>query len=149
VKSSARCVLFALALGLASCGGHAINFSTQIVTGDWLFTFVSSKGGKTVTGQGPLSQTGVNITGTLTLTGSACSSSAEAAGTVTNDSLNMILTENGQAMTLVGETNFFITTASGTYTTDPGGCLNGDTGTWTASKAAPAGEETKREGHPE
>jgi hypothetical protein len=145
VKIQARCALILLALSLASCSGRETAPSTLSFTGNWAFTFTSSKSGKPGDGTGPLTQSGVNIMGTLSLTNSGCSSTAILAGTATGDSLNLVLTENGQAMTLVGQSNFELTLASGTYTSDLGGCLNGDSGTWTASKSVPPAEKPAEE----
>lgn len=149
MKILAGCALILLVLSLASCGAGDVAPSSQTFAGNWVFAFTSSKLGKGPTGTGPLTQSGVNVTGTLALTNSPCSSSAVFAGTLTGVSMNVTLTENGQAVMLVGQANYFLTTASGTYTSDVGGCLNGDTGTWTASKSAPAGMEKDRETHRE
>jgi uncharacterized protein (TIGR03437 family) len=99
-------------------------------TGYWTFTARSSVYGFQSGASGQLTQTGNNISGQLSLSGTPCASSAAASGTVSGSSLSMTLNENGQLVTFSGTISSDSNSASGTYVAPPGGCTNGDYGTW-------------------
>jgi uncharacterized protein (TIGR03437 family) len=106
-------------------GAHPTGF-----TGYWIFTAQSSVYGFESEASGQLTQSGNNISGQLSLSGTSCASSAVLSGTVSGNSLSMTLNENGQLVTFSGTISSDGNSASGTYNAPPGGCTNGDAGTW-------------------
>ena len=126
-------LLILLALTLVACGSSS-SLSSQTVDGTWNFEFTSSAlGGASYTGSVILTQNGSKITGTMTLANAPCATSAPLTGTVSGSNVSFQITEGGQVVTLNGTINSVFSSMSGTYTAAPGGCLNGDHGSWAAS----------------
>ncbi len=104
------------------------------LTGTWQFTAVSSIFPITTTGTGTLQQNGTSVTGQLTLSGTPCATTAALTGTINGTNLTFQLNENGQPVSFTGTANANLTSASGNYSAQAGGCTSGDFGTWTAAK---------------
>jgi len=126
-------LLISLALTLVACGSGS-SLSLQTVDGAWNFELTSSAlGGASYTGSVILAQSGSKVTGTMTLTNAPCATSAPLTGTVSGSDVSFQVTEGGQVVTLNGAINSVFSSMSGSYTAAPGGCLNGDHGSWAAS----------------
>ena len=82
---------------------------------------------------GTLNQNGNSFSGTLTISGSPCVSSANMTGSISVNSLNASLNEGGQIVMFTGTITG--SSASGNYVTPAGGCTNGDYGVWTATRS--------------
>jgi hypothetical protein len=104
------------------------------LSGYWTFAAQSSVYAFESEASGQLTQSGNNISGQLSLSGTPCASSAALSGTVSGNSLSMTLNENGQLVTFSGSVSSDSNSASGTYVAPPGGCTNGDYGTWSGVK---------------
>jgi len=103
------------------------------VNGPWNFELTSSaSGGTSYTGFAQLNQVGNTIKGTVTFTHAPCATSASLVGTVNGLDVSFEITEGSQVVTLIGTVNSVFSSMSGTYTAPPGGCLNGDYGSWAA-----------------
>lgn len=121
-----------LLLTLIACGGLSLP-TPLTVTGSWNFELTSSViGGTSYTGSTKLSQVGNTVKGTVTLTHAPCATSASLVGMVNGQDVSFQITEGSQVVTLIGTANPVFTSMSGTYTAPPGGCLNGDYGSWAA-----------------
>ena len=122
--------LLALAILATSCGGG--NPSTSLA-GNWRF-FVNSDGfvGSSVA-TGALAQSGTTVTGTLTFT-SGCIATAQLTGTVSQNSVNFKLSEPDQLASFTGTLTAKFLSASGSWTAPQGGCPEGTSGTWLATK---------------
>lgn len=121
-----------LLLMLVACGGISVP-TPQTVNGSWNFELTSSAiGGASYTGSVKLNQVGNTVKGTVTLTHAPCATSASLVGTVNGSAVSFQITEGSQAVTLIGTINSVFSSMSGTYTAPPGGCLNGDYGSWAA-----------------
>jgi uncharacterized protein (TIGR03437 family) len=103
-------------------------------TGYWSFTAKSRVYGFQSGASGQLTQSGNTISGQLILNGTPCATSAAVSGTVSGNSLSMNLDENGQIVLFSGSVSSDGNSASGTYTAPPGGCTNGDSGTWVGTR---------------
>ena len=128
-------VLCALTVG---CGGGTMNSSSGSAnfTGTWQFTGDSTAFVLTFTGNGSLQQSGNSVTGQLSLSGSPCATSAALNGRANGTGLTFQLQEGNQAVSFTGTADSSFSSASGNYTAPAGGCLNGDMGTWTATKVS-------------
>jgi hypothetical protein len=109
---------------------------TVNIAGSWSFATTSSKSSIQTTITGTIAQNGSSISGSLNILGSPCASAASLSGSVDATAVTASLIESAQTVTLAGTVAADANTASGTYSTPTGGCLNGDTGSWTGSKAA-------------
>jgi hypothetical protein len=96
-----------------------------------------------VTGSGSVQQNGAAVSGTLTLSGTPCTIDAFLSGSVSGNVVTGQLQEGAEAVsitgTVYGNGSAFTSPSgalsiTGTYTTPSGGCLNGDQGTWSATK---------------
>jgi hypothetical protein len=115
-----------------SCAGNSS--SAPDLTGTWSFTVVSQAFGATASATAQLTQSGNSVTGTVSLNGTPCATSAPVTGTVSGTNVSFLVDENGQAASLTGTANSKFSMISGTYTTPNGGCTNGDFGTWSGTK---------------
>ena len=122
----------ALALFMAGCGGN--NKQTSSLTGNWQLTAHSTVFGLTVTGSGALSQLGNSVAGQVSLSGTPCATTAAVSGSVSGTTVTLQLQEGSQAVNFTGAANSGFTSISGSYTAPSGGCTNGDSGTWSATK---------------
>jgi len=104
-------------------------------TGTWQFT-ADSVFNLTFTGSDALQQSGNSLTGQIALSGSPCATSASLDGAATGTNVTFQLHLNGQAVNFTGKADAAFSSASGSYTAPSGGCLNGDRGTWTATKVS-------------
>jgi uncharacterized protein (TIGR03437 family) len=104
------------------------------LTGYWTFTTQSSVYGFQSGASGEVTQSGNNISGQLSLSGTPCATSAAVSGTISGSSLSISLDENGQLVTFSGTVSGGGNSASGTYLAPPGGCTNGDSGTWAGNR---------------
>jgi len=120
-------------LFLASCGGKS---SSPTLSGTWQLTAVSTTFVLTVTGNGTIQQNGSSVTGQLTLSGTPCATTAALSGNISGTTVTLQLQENGQAVNLTGTANANFSSLSGNYTAPSGGCTNGDSGTWSATKTS-------------
>ena len=121
-----------LLLTLLGCGSSSLP-SMQTVDGTWNFELTSSAiGGSSYTGSAKLNQVGNTVKGTVTFTHAPCATSAPLVGTVNGLDVSFQITEGKQVVTLIGTINTVYSSMSGSYTTPPGGCLNGDHGSWAA-----------------
>ena len=123
---------------IVSIGGNTSNTGTVAVvgiqqigfTGNWMFAAKSTVYGFQSSASGLLTQNGNSISGQLSLSGTPCAVSGAVTGTVSGTALSMTLNEGGQLVTFTGTVSADSTSASGTYAAPPGGCTNGDYGTW-------------------
>jgi len=121
-----------LLLTLLACGSLSLP-TPQTVNGTWNFEVTSSAiGGTSYTGSAQLNQTGNNIKGTVTFKNAPCATSGSLTGTASGLAVSFQITEGSQVITLIGTINTVYSSMSGTYTAPPGGCLNGDYGSWAA-----------------
>ncbi len=131
---------------LAGCGGGSENRfnsgstgsgagTTINLAGDWQISGTSTKTGDVFTGSGNIEQTGNSVSGQVSLTGSLCATAGPLSGSISGTTVQLILQEGTQALSLTGTANSAGTSITGTYTAPSGGCLKGDTGTWTATKS--------------
>ena len=129
VQSAALSILL---LTLLACGSLSVP-TPQTVNGTWNFELTSSAiGGSSYTGSAHLNQIGNDVTGTVTFTNAPCAASGSLTGTVSGLDVSFQIKEGSQVVTLIGTINSVYSSMSGTYTGPPGGCLNGDHGSWAA-----------------
>lgn len=128
-------------LWLAGCGNGSENrfgghpsTGTVNLAGTWQISLISSKTSHVITGSLSISQSGTTVSGQANLTGSPCATGAPMSGSISGSMVQLILQMGSQALMLTGSVNSAATSITGTYTAPSGGCLDGDTGTWTANK---------------
>ena len=132
-----------LAALIAGCGGKSNSVppppSTAQIQGKWSGVATSSTGA-TATADADLQQAGSSVFSTAgnntQINGRCATPSDSMSGQITGNSVAIIVTEGGQHVNLNGTVSADGQSMSGTYTSDAGGCTQGDTGTWTASKIA-------------
>ena len=140
-------VLFAhlvliLCLGLSGCGGGGSsqggtqNAPVLNLAGNWQASTISNLGVNTFL-SGALAQTGSQVTGTMSISGSPCASSGTLSGTVNGSRVSMSLTEGAQSVSLNGTASQDGNSITGTYQAPSGGCTNGDSGTFSATRGLP------------
>jgi len=118
---------------LAGCG----NSSNPAMSGSWLFQFTpldSSSFALQFTAN--LTQEGSQITGQVSLTGSAasCGTAGSISGTIMGNNLTLQFNQLDSSINLTGTVNPEFTAASGSYTGASGSCLlNGGIGSWAAA----------------
>ena len=111
--------------------------SNPAMTGTWLLALIpndDSSAGFELTAN--LTEVGNQITGTVSLTGSAaaCGSSASISGNVTGNTITLQLTQPESTIDFSGTANLAFTAVSGTYTAAAGSCIqNGGFGSWSAA----------------
>lgn len=133
MKQTYCLVLLALCLGCGSGNGSSSPSGTM--AGNWNFSAKSSMFGITVSGTGQLQQTvSGGVSGTINLSGTPCATTASLSGTLNGQNLSFGLEEGEQTVNFTGTVNSSFNAASGNYGAPAGGCTNGDTGTWTATK---------------
>jgi hypothetical protein len=122
---------------LSACGGGG-NSSTAPVNmaGNWQFTGNSITFGYVFNATGQVNQTGSSISGTLSLSGSPCAQTADFSGTINGSSLSVTANESGQNVSFTGTVSADGNSLSGKYAAPPGGCTNGDAGTWSGSRVS-------------
>jgi Concanavalin A-like lectin/glucanases superfamily len=124
--------------GLAACsGGGGSSQSAQVLNlgGFWQTSTVSALGYDSFL-LGNLTQTGNEISGTLTIFGSPCASSGTLTGNISGSTVTMSLTEGLQSVSLTGTATSDGNSITGSYQTPSGGCTNGDSGTFTATRTS-------------
>jgi streptogramin lyase/single-stranded DNA-binding protein len=117
--------------------GGTITFTgtySAVTTGNWQITSSSSVYGIVSTATGWITQSGNNLSGTMTLSGTPCATSGALTGTLSGNSLSLDLNENGQHVILTGTLAANGNSASGTYAAPEGGCTAGDRGTWSGTR---------------
>ena len=125
------CVVLLLAVCAVGCGGSS--GSNQIdIAGSWSFSSQSSL--VMVSGNATMQQSGNALSGQVTLNGTPCATSATLTGTISGSMVNFQLQEGSQAVSFTGTVTANGTGVSGTYTAPTGGCTNGDSGSWAATK---------------
>jgi hypothetical protein len=136
-----KAALWPLLMFLSACGGGSATNNTVSnpvnMAGNWQLTGNSTTFGYTYAASGQINQTGSSISGTLSLSGSPCAQSTTFSGTLNGTSLSATATESGQTVSYSGTVSSDGSSASGTYSAPPGGCLNGDAGTWSGSRVSP------------
>ena len=75
----------------------------------------------------------------MSISGSPCSISGTLSGTVSGLSVTMSLTEGTQSVSLTGTASQNGNSITGTYQAPAGGCTNGDSGTFSASRTSSGG----------
>jgi len=126
------CVTLLFAVCALGCGGSSSNSQINIA-GNWSFSSQSSL--VVVTGSGTIQQNGNALSGQVTLNGTPCATSATLTGTISGNTVNFQLQEGSQAVSFTGTVTANGTGISGTYTAPIGGCTNGDSGNWAATKS--------------
>jgi len=133
---------------VSGCGGYSApnNSNTSqgapTLTGNWQFTFTSSKGASTVSGT--LTQTGSNFTGAMTIANS-CATSATFSGTLTGTSFTgtSLVEGNLETITVTGNVASSYGSANGTFQvmSATGVCAgdSGISGTWTGTHTTVSG----------
>ncbi len=104
------------------------------VVGRWFFAAASSLYPVYSYGDGTLQQNGSSVTGEFYMTGSPCAAHVTLSGTLTGLDFTFQVLEGSQYVSFTGTLNSSLTYAWGTYSAPLGGCVQGDYGTWTASK---------------
>lgn len=123
-----------LCLCIVGCGSSNSS-SGPTLAGNWQFTGQSNFGA-TFTGSAALQQNHSLVTGTATISGSQCASSVTITGSISGTTVTLQLQFGNQPVNFNGTANAAMTSMSGTYTAPSGGCTNGDTGTWSATKTS-------------
>jgi hypothetical protein len=149
MKSLTWVGMFALAITCTSCGGYGNSSSgspgSTTIAGNWQFTYTSSSpssGKATVTGA--LTQTGNAVSSTVNITGS-CATSGTLSATLIGLTLTGTLTEtNPETISITGSVASSYNTSNGTYqvTSATGACASamGDSGTWSGMRtSSPSG----------
>ena len=137
IRSRSVMVGFLVAI-LAGCGGGSGGSSSQSATvlnlaGNWQASTSSNLGYNTFL-SGTLTQTGNQISGNMSISGSPCAFSGMLSGTVSGSSVTLSLTEGSQSVSLTGTATQDGNSMTGTYQAPSGGCTNGDSGTFTATR---------------
>jgi hypothetical protein len=117
---------------LCAAGSGTINMS-----GTWQFSLVSGNSPATINYNGQIEQSGNNLSGFAPFIsgGSSCSNTATMTGMVSDSaSLTIVFNVNGQNRTLTGTLAADGNSATGTYTSDSGGCVSSNSGTWTGTR---------------
>ena len=140
-------VLICLGCFIAGCGysSSGSNYgggqNTLSLTGNWQFTYTSSKPGSSPsTISGTLTQNGNSFSATVTITGtSPCATSATFSGTLSGYALTGTLTAtNLETISVTGTVATDYNSAMGTYRvmSAMGACMSasGDSGTWTGKR---------------
>ena len=125
-------------VGLTACGagGGAGSNSGQTVNlaGFWQASTVSGLGFDTSL-SGTIAQNGEQLSGTMNITGSPCAISGTLSGTISGSRVSLSLSEGQQSVSLSGTASADGSSISGTYQGQSGGCLSGDSGTFTATRS--------------
>jgi len=127
----------ALVLMLVSGCNNNLNQTGSVnLTGNWTISAQSTVfNGLVVSGTGTLQQSGSNVSGNFTLSGTPCATAVALSGTLNGTTFTFQLAEgSAQTVNFTGTVATNGTSASGTYTAPSGGCTNGDTGNWSATK---------------
>jgi hypothetical protein len=134
MKKYTEAILLSVVLAATiSCGGNVHTPTPLTVSGKWNFALTSSvAGGVNYTGSAQLIQTLNSVSGKITLNNSPCATSTTLTGSVNGYNVTFQITEGDQVVTLVGTVNSVFESMSGTYTAQSGGCLNGESGAWSA-----------------
>lgn len=127
---------FILCLGLPGCGGGGNSQNAQVLNlaGYWQASTISNLGYNTFL-SGTLAQTGSQLSGTMSISGSPCATSGTLSGTVSGSTVTMSLTEGAQSVSLNGTASQNGNSITGTYQAPSGGCTNGDSGTFSATRS--------------
>ena len=135
---------FLLCLGISSCallsgcggGGGGTSQTGQVLNlaGNWQANTISNFGFNTFL-SGTITQSGSSISGTMSISGSPCANSGALSGTVSGSSVTLSLAEGTQSVSLTGTASANGNSITGTYQAPTGGCTNGDSGTFTATKS--------------
>ena len=136
-------VLICLGCSIAGCGysSSGSNYgggqNTLSLTGNWQFTYTSSKGSSTISGT--LTQNGSSFSATVAITGtSPCATSAAAlSGTLSGYALTGTITAtNLETISVMGTVATDYNSAMGTYQVMPamGSACMSDSGTWTGKR---------------
>lgn len=128
--------LFVLAVSVcllsASCGSGA-NPSQQTITGTWHYSIQSPLFQTTYEGTASLQQTGNQVTGSASLSGSPCGDVIVISGTINGRTLNLQVGENGDNVNGTGTISPSYTTMSGTFSAGQlNTCVVDEAGTWSA-----------------
>jgi hypothetical protein len=125
----------------SGCGGgggagSSSNQNGQVLNlaGNWQANTVSSLGYDTSL-SGTLTQTGSQLSGNMTIVGSPCATVGALSGTISGSSVSLSLTEGAQTVPLSGTASADGNSISGTYQAPNGGCTNGDSGTFSATRS--------------
>jgi hypothetical protein len=121
------------AMSSGSGGGPGAGAPTFDATGKWQITTKSQSGatgGAVATIQ---RNSDGSLSGGLSDIEPPCATSATLTVIVNNNKIQMTADENGQGVSFTGAATA-TGALSGTYTSPTGGCTNGDTGTWTATR---------------
>jgi hypothetical protein len=110
--------------------------SVPSLSGKWQVTGTSNVTGAVVTGDGRLQQSHSLVSGTAAISGSPCATSVMVFGSITDITVTLQLQFGNQPINFTGTANQAMTSMSGTYTAPSGGCTNGDSGTWSATKVS-------------
>jgi hypothetical protein len=129
---------------LAGCGSSS---GTPTLTGNWQFTLKSSLNGNTYTGTASITQSSDPVdslgagshermvTGTVNFANDPCATAAPLSGSTNGSNVILTAIEGGVPVSLTGNVSAASTAMSGDYTASYGGCINGDFGSWAASKS--------------
>lgn len=117
------------------CGSSNNSSSSSSLSGNWQFTFTSTPFERTITGAASLTQSGNTVSGTVNFTGDPCATSAALSGSASGTAVTFSVVEGTQTVGVTGTANSTDASMSGTYSSSAGGCLDGDYGSWAASKS--------------
>jgi len=130
-----RFILLALCISLfSSCGGGGSSAPPGPVSGTWSFQANSTVFGVFV-GFGDLTQTGSNVTGSVTFSDNPCFTTATVNGVVSGTNFTVQIQQNGETLNLTGTFDASFTSVTGTYTSPLNACTDGDHGTWAANRS--------------
>jgi len=125
--------LVLLAVGCGGGGSSSQSAAVLNLAGTWQASTNSKLGFNTFLA-GTLTQTGTQISGTLTIGDSPCATSGTLSGSVSGSTVTLSLMEGSQSVSLTGTVTPDGNSITGTYQAQSGGCTNGDSGTFTATR---------------
>ena len=101
---------------LSACGGGSNSQNAQVLNlgGNWQASTISNLGFNTFL-SGSLNQTGDQISGIMSISGSPCATSGVLSGSVSGSRVNLSLTEGSQSVALSGTASPDGNSMSGSY----------------------------------
>jgi len=126
-----------VALLAVGCGGGGSGSSQSAavlnLAGTWQASTNSTLGFDTFL-SGTFTQTGTQISGTMSIGDSPCATSGTLNGSISGSTVTLSLMEGSQSVSLTGTATPDGNSITGTYRAPSGGCTNGDSGTFTAAR---------------
>jgi hypothetical protein len=127
------CVVLSGCSGGSGSGGSQ-NAQPINLAGNWQASTISNLGYNTFL-WGAINQTGGQFSGTMNISGSPCAVSGTLSGSVNGLNVTVSLLEGTQTVSLTGTASADGNSMTGTYQAPAGGCTNGDSGTFSATRS--------------